>query len=120
MLDTAAADDIEPTRLEALRHETDLAVAALGQLGATAPDDASRAHTTEAAETLRSYMLAIEAERVVHNDATATDDARADANVTRRARATAVDEAFAKLDRLVHPPQDQPISSPSGATDITH
>jgi hypothetical protein len=99
----AAGDEIEADQLEALRHQTDTAAGALGQLSSTAPDEASRARTTEAEQALRSYMLAIEAEQLLHGDAAASEDARADANVARRSRATALDEALARLDQLIRP-----------------
>jgi hypothetical protein len=106
LLGAAAVDEIGADQLEALRHQTDTAAGALGQLSSTAPDEASRARTTEAEQALRSYMLAIDAEQLLHSDATASDDARADANVARRGRATGLDEALARLDQLIRPEQN--------------
>jgi hypothetical protein len=111
LLDTAAVERVEPDRLEALRRQTDAAGGELGQLGATAPDDATRARTAETEQALGSYMLAIEAEQLLLSDAAASEDARADANVARRARATELDSALTSLDTLIHPPVESPPPS---------
>jgi hypothetical protein len=105
LLDAAATDHVDADRMEALRHQTDAAAAALAQLSTTAPDDESRQRTAQADQALRGYMLAIEAEQLVPTE---SEDARADANVTRRARATDLDQALAQLDQLVHPPVESP------------
>ena len=47
-------------------------------------------------------MLAIESEQLLHRQA-ATEDALADANVVRRARATELDQALDALDQLITP-----------------
>jgi hypothetical protein len=105
LLDGAAAEHVDADRIDALRRETDAAASSLAQVSATAPDDESRRSTAETAQALRSYMLAIEAEHLVQDGA---EDARADANVTRRARGTDLDGALARLDQLVHPPVENP------------
>jgi hypothetical protein len=105
LLAAESGERIEPDRLAALRHENDAAAGALAQLSATAPDDESRVRTAETEQALSSYMLAIEAEQLLPGDA--SEDARADANVTRRARATELDDSLARLDAFLHPPPDQ-------------
>jgi hypothetical protein len=105
LLDGAAEEHVDATRIDALRRETDAAASSLAQLSATAPNDESGQPTAETEQALRSYMLAIEAEHLVQDG---SEDARADANVTRRARAADLDGALARLDQLVHPPAPPP------------
>ena len=103
VLHSSAAAPIDDARLETLRHETKTVGAALANLTTTAPDDESRARAQNADDALRSYMLAIESEQLLHRQA-ATEDALADANVVRRARATELDQALDALDQLITPP----------------
>ena len=103
VLHTTAAAPIDDARLETLRHESETVGAALANLTTTAPDDESRTRTENAGNALRSYMLAIETEQLLHHQA-ATEDALADANVARRTRATELDQALDALDQLIKPP----------------
>jgi hypothetical protein len=98
LLHDAAGGPIAPDRLESLRHQADTAAAGLARLGATAPDDDARARTGAAEQALRTYVVAIDAEQLLHTQTPpASDDALADANVTRRTRAAALDEALSGL-----------------------
>jgi len=99
---SSAPGAIDDARLQAMRHETDTVGAVLANLAATAPDDASRTRTKAVEDALRSYMLAIESEQMLHLQA-ATEDALADANVARRARATDLDVALSALQELMPP-----------------
>jgi hypothetical protein len=104
LLEDAATGPIEPSRLESLRHQADAAAAALGHLRETAPDDVARTHTENAEQALRSFIVAVDAEQLLRDSVPpASEDALADANVTRRSRAAALDDAISKLDELIQP-----------------
>jgi hypothetical protein len=101
LLHDAAGESIEPARLESLRHQADAAAAGLGRLAATAPDDDARSRTSAAEQALRNYVVAIDAEQLLRTQTPpASDDALADANVTRRARGDALDEALTGVQAL--------------------
>jgi hypothetical protein len=104
VLHASATGPIDGARLDALRSEAVATAAALGALSTRAPDDQARTLTKTAEEALHSYLLAIEAEQLVRDQPAPSDDALADANVTRRARGEDLDRALAALDGLVNPP----------------
>jgi hypothetical protein len=105
LLGSTAGDPIDPGRQETMRHESDTVAAALGTLSTTAPDDEARTTTRAAEQALGSYTLAIDAEQLLRSDAGSAEDALADANVARRARATELDNAINGIDQLLHPPE---------------
>jgi hypothetical protein len=104
LLHDAAGTTIGPDRLESLRHQADAAAIALAHLSTTAPDDDKRTRTDATEHALRSYVVAIDAEQLLRTQTPpASEDTLADANVTRRARADALDQAIARLEALDQP-----------------
>jgi hypothetical protein len=101
LLNDAAATTIEPARLESLRYQADAAAVALAHLSTTAPDDEKKSQTEATEQALRGYVMAIDAEQLLRTQIPpATEDALADANVTRRARGEALDQAMTGLDAI--------------------
>jgi hypothetical protein len=101
LLHEEAGEPIEADRLESLRQQANAAADELGRLGAAAPDDTARTRTQSTEQALRSYMTAVDSEQLIRTQTPpASEDALADANVTRRARADELDTAIAGLDEL--------------------
>jgi hypothetical protein len=111
LLHDAAGESIEPTRLESLRHQADAAAAGLGRLAANAPDDEARSATSAAEQALRNYVVAVDAEQLLRTRTPpASADALADANVTRRARGDALEEALTGLQTLQAGTRAEPVT----------
>jgi hypothetical protein len=96
-----------------MRQEANTVAAALGTLGTTAPDEEARTRTRAAEQALSGYMVAIDAEQLLHSEPRSSEDALADANVARRARATDLDHAIDSLDQLLHPPEEGTPQAPA-------
>ena len=109
----AAGGPIDPDRLESLRHEADAVAAALARLSTSAPDDNARVLTDAAEKALRGYTLAIDGEQLLRTQSpAASEDALADANVTRRARGDEFDRALTALETLQPTAPADPAPSP--------
>jgi hypothetical protein len=107
LLQNEAGEPIEAGRLESLRHQAEAAAAEISRLAASAADDTARTHTQTAEQALRSYITAIDSEQLLRTQTPpASEDALADANVTRRGRADELDNALARLDELQEPTED--------------
>jgi hypothetical protein len=113
LLHDAAGMTIEPNRLQSLRYQADAAAGALGHLSATAPDDEKKSQTEAAEQALRGYAMAIDAEQLLRTQTPpASEDALADANVTRRARGETLDHAVAALEAIDQPPKENTVGNP--------
>jgi hypothetical protein len=102
LLDATAGTTIDAARLASLRRQVDTTSLALGDLTTGAPDDIARSTVAGAAEALRGYMFAIEADQLLRNGPSAPNaDALERADTTRRGHATALTDALARLDELI-------------------
>jgi hypothetical protein len=107
LLHDEAGEPIEPDRLASMRHQADAAAAELIRLASAAPDITARTQTQTAAQALGAYTTAIDSEQLLRTQTPpASEDALADANVIRRARADELDNALTSLGELEEPSED--------------
>jgi hypothetical protein len=107
LLHNEAGEPIAADRLAVLRRQADAAAAEFNRLATSAPDINARTQTETTERALRGYMTAIDAEQLLRTQTPpASEDALADANVTRRARADELDNAMTSLEELQRPTED--------------
>lgn len=102
---SASATSEDPELRGAIEVQVDRAATALERAGATAPEPAPGGAATTAAGALRGLAFAIEADRLLHNGATAPTGVQlAQADEARRARDAELQAALARLESHVAPP----------------
>ncbi len=104
VLSQTDADD--PQRRASVGVQVDEAVTGLERAAATAPDDASSALTTRAAESLRGLAFAVEADHLMRSGGEhPTGEQLASADAARRNRATELAAALEQLKAAIIPPR---------------
>ncbi|HWS48110.1 MAG TPA: hypothetical protein VN636_19765 [Acidimicrobiia bacterium] len=94
----------DPARQEAVRSNVERVASRFEQLAAGAPDETTHRNTLAVATSLRGYLFALEAERLLRAAPTPpTAEQLATADSARRARATDLDAGLDALRASVEP-----------------
>jgi hypothetical protein len=104
LLTELSSAGIGAARLAELRRHGDDTARRLDALVGGAPDEAAGSRPSAAADSLRLYLIAVEAEQLLRDSGATPDaDELERASATRRERSAALDAALSDLDRMRDP-----------------